>query len=321
MNPIRKKLTAGEVLYREGDASNSFFVVLNGVISLFNERAGKAIEKARLTNNHIVGSLTYFHSTPRTSSARAVVDCELVEFPYSEIQNNIKVLPGWVQLMLKSFGEQLHEAHKELEHLQNQNEGSHLSADDILRCCASLRIALQSLEAENSSWDWGKVREYAFQVFQIPALKLEPLAAAFVSQGWLGGESGETGLARITKPNLERMLVFESFVRKYKSSRTKRAMIEVVDSDLVAISALIGAADCHTDHKGTSTIELNKALTFAQALPGGSGFRVDQFDLLLKKGLDVLKESTESGVRVSFNLSEMKAIKDNWSVLAALLTL
>jgi hypothetical protein len=315
MNPIRRKLASGEVLFQQGTPADSFFLVLNGVISLYHERGGKTVEKARMTNNQIVGDLTYFMSAPRKASARAVVDTELAEFRYSEIQAGAKTLPGWTQLMLKSFAEQLGDVNRELAHFQSGDTSELLTLDEILKGTASLRLAFQTIPPENDSWEWSKVRDYSFQVFQIATLKLEPIAQALIKQGWMTGQEGEFGLSQVNASQPERIHEFESFIRQYKSSRTKRAMIDVNDIDLISLGSLIATAEGQTDRKGAARVELSKALTVAQLKPGGKSFRVDQFDLLLSKGLDIMKESTDSGIQVSFNLLETTKIYENWQIL------
>lgn len=318
MTPLRRKLAPNELLYREGDNPKSFFVILTGVISLFSEREGRTVERARLTNNAIVGDLAYFHPQPRTSSARAVVETEVVEFTYDQISADLKQLPGWLQLMLKTLGDQTTTLIRELKHHQGDSSGK-LQADDVLRGSASLRLALDSLPAEDGAWDWEKVREYAIQVFQFPVLKLEPIANAFIQIGWLKGKSENGGLLQVAAPNTERIREFDEFVRFYRYSRGKRAVIEMTPTDLIAINALIDTAGGVTDsYRGAAKVFLPDALAKAQSAAGGAGFRVDQFDLLIKRGLDIVTQSTENGLYVSFNLAEFEKVRDNWRVLLTL---
>lgn len=322
MTPIRKKLSPNDLLFKAGDIPTSFFVILNGVISLFHERDGRNIEESRLTNNAIVGELTYHDPSPRSISARAVTDCELVEFPFDQIVADMKGLPGWTQLMVKTLSERLTSAHKELRlHRDSHTEtNAKLTVDDTMKSCAALRLSLMSLDSiAEGTWEWEKVREFSMQTFQIPALKMEPIARAFAENGWLKIETAQSEIVRLQSPSLERMKNFEAFIRRYRHSRGKRAVIEVTHSDFVAISALCAVGEGKANAKGTVQIQLPEALKAAKSMPGGSTFRADQFDLLLKKGLDISKESSDNAIHVSFNLDELEQIRSYWKVLLDLI--
>lgn len=315
MNPVKRKLVPGDFLFMEGHASTSFFIVLSGVVSLSNERGGKLIESERVTANRIVGDLNFLSPQPRAHVAKAVSECELLEIPYAEIQGDLKSLPGWTQLMLKTLTERLRNAERELKsHLAESSQGK-LGPDEFLESVATLRTAFMSVPQEDGAWSWEKIREYAVQVFQVPALKIEPVVGALQRVGWLKTTPGAEGLEKLAEPNLQRILDFESFLRKFKSSRTKRGMVEVTDHDIAAVNGLVGAADNVANAKGVATVSLSSALAIAKSDPFGKTFRVEHFDLLLEKGLDATKESSDGEVRLTFSLADMKTLRENWTVL------
>lgn len=318
MTPNRRKLSPNEVLYREGDPSQSFYVILSGVISLYNERDGRVIERTRLSGNAIVGDLGYFNPQPRTSAARAVGEAEVVEFPYSEIAVDMKTLPGWAQLMMKNFGEQIQTSVREIRALRGDTGGK-LLPEDILRGAATLRLATETLPPEKDKWDWDKVREYAVQVFQFPVLKLEPIAIALGKAEWLKIEMKDGGVGSIASLNRARVAQFEEFVRYYRYSRGKRAVIEMNQTDLIVITALVDAAQGKADaYRGAAKVFLPDVIAKAQAMPGGSSIKMDQIELLAGRGLDIVKQSSEDGLFASFNLAEFESIRDNWRVLLML---
>lgn len=319
MIPIKRKLAPQDVLFKEGDASSSFFVILNGVVSLFNDRGGRSIEKARLSSNAVVGDLIFTHPQPRTTSARAITTCEIVEFPFDQINADLKTLPGWTQLLLRSLPDQLLSAQKDLKELKHDEDtGSKFSADDLLRGIACLRIALASLEPEDGVWRWEKIREYALQVFQFPPLKLEPVIQALNEVNWIKTADHDGELTTVTTPESTRLLEFENFVRHYRHSRNKRSMIEVNPTDFVILSSLVTAAEGKIDAKGSAHVQLSDALSIAQQMPNGGSVRVDQFDVLMAKGLDVSKTSTDSGLSLAFNYSELEKIRAYWQLLVNL---
>lgn len=317
MTPVKRKLKAGDYLYKEGEAATSFYVILSGVLSLGFERGGRIVETSRLTTNAIAGDMFYGSIQARTTFARAVTEVEVVGFPFDQIQGDIKALPGWTQLMLKTFGDRLLEAEKEIRILCRE-ENAPVGSGDVMRTIAGLRLAFDSLELEAGGLSWEKTREYLLQTVQVPALKALPVIRSLQEAGWIAAEFQSSELVSVANPKLDAMKELESFLRHYRSSRTKKVMLEMNSTDLLALRALCTAASGKADpFRGIARVPLSVALEIARELPGGASFRVEHFDLLQARGLDLIKESTENGLNASFNLADFEKIRSFWGILSS----
>jgi CRP-like cAMP-binding protein len=71
---------AGEVIFREGDEAHQFFVIKSGEVAI--QSGNRAL--AELSTNHIFGEMALIDDAPRSATAVAKTDVELV--PISEKQ-------------------------------------------------------------------------------------------------------------------------------------------------------------------------------------------------------------------------------------------
>jgi small-conductance mechanosensitive channel len=70
---------AGETVIRQGEAGHELFVVQRGEVIVSLERAGEsAVELARLGPGQFFGEMSLLTGEPRTATARAQTECELV---------------------------------------------------------------------------------------------------------------------------------------------------------------------------------------------------------------------------------------------------
>ena len=74
-----RQVTAGDTLFRAGDPGESLFVVHSGSIELFiKDTAGQKIVLTLVEAGGVFGELSLLDSGPRTATAVAVTDAELV---------------------------------------------------------------------------------------------------------------------------------------------------------------------------------------------------------------------------------------------------
>jgi uncharacterized membrane protein len=76
----QRNLAAGNVLFNTGDPGESLYIVRSGELELYiKDTAGQKIELAIVEPGGVFGELALLDNGPRTATARALVDCELLE--------------------------------------------------------------------------------------------------------------------------------------------------------------------------------------------------------------------------------------------------
>jgi putative ABC transport system ATP-binding protein len=83
----RVHLTAGEILFRQGDASELVYVIETGTVEIFRERADETEEHLTLLEaGRYFGELGPLLNLPRSATARAKTDADLVGYGLAEFR-------------------------------------------------------------------------------------------------------------------------------------------------------------------------------------------------------------------------------------------
>lgn len=73
---------AGDCIFKEGDPGRDFYIVISGSVDIVRAQSdGSEREIARFVQGESFGEMDLIENSPRIASARAVSDCELLQFP------------------------------------------------------------------------------------------------------------------------------------------------------------------------------------------------------------------------------------------------
>lgn len=75
----------GTVLFREGDESNDFFLVVSGRVSVYKEKGGRRKILAELGQDEFFGEMAIFNEAPRTATAETIEDSLLIKIGKDEL--------------------------------------------------------------------------------------------------------------------------------------------------------------------------------------------------------------------------------------------
>ncbi len=88
----RRVLRRGEVLVRESDPSDRFFIVLSGRFTV--HRGDKAVSIAEIGQGELVGEVGFFAGLPRTATVLAARDSIVLEIRGSQFEKAAEALPS-----------------------------------------------------------------------------------------------------------------------------------------------------------------------------------------------------------------------------------
>ena len=91
-NSDRRILRRGEVLVREGDRSDRFFVVLSGRFTVHREGIGETV--AEIGQGELVGEIGFFAALPRIATVVAARDSIVLEIRDDQFERAAKALPS-----------------------------------------------------------------------------------------------------------------------------------------------------------------------------------------------------------------------------------
>jgi lysophospholipid hydrolase len=76
------QVNAGQVLWRPGDVSDSFYIVINGRLRAINDKeVGNVMIVGEYGQGDPVGELDVIASSPRRNTVHAIRDTELIRMP------------------------------------------------------------------------------------------------------------------------------------------------------------------------------------------------------------------------------------------------
>ncbi|MEB3197932.1 MAG: cyclic nucleotide-binding domain-containing protein [Candidatus Sericytochromatia bacterium] len=103
-----ESLRRGEEVFREGSAGEDMFLVLTGAIELTTEVGRTSTQRlALLDRGQIFGELACFDALPRSATATAFVDADLLRIPGSELRGLIAQNPGLAASLLRNLVKKL----------------------------------------------------------------------------------------------------------------------------------------------------------------------------------------------------------------------
>ncbi|MEZ4363378.1 MAG: cyclic nucleotide-binding domain-containing protein [Kofleriaceae bacterium] len=99
---LLRRLPSDALVFRQGDEGSSFFFVASGEVAITREAGGATQELARLGENAIFGEMALLTARPRSATARAVGEVDLLELGRSSLAALAQNIEG-VALALHHF--------------------------------------------------------------------------------------------------------------------------------------------------------------------------------------------------------------------------
>jgi len=122
-NPLQSysvKFAPGGRIFTEGDIGTTMFVVQSGQIRLFRIQEGRNKTLGTMEKGDFFGEMSVLEGLPRTTSAEAIDECELIEINSMTFDRMIRGNIEIAVRMLRKLSIRLREAERTIETLQKQ---------------------------------------------------------------------------------------------------------------------------------------------------------------------------------------------------------
>lgn len=117
-----RELAAGTVLFNAGDPGDALFIVKNGQVELFiKDTTGQKIGLAIAGENEMFGELALLDQGPRTATALALVDSELLELDRDDLLLLFRKTPAAALQLLAAMGQMTRKADELLKTRVSRN--------------------------------------------------------------------------------------------------------------------------------------------------------------------------------------------------------
>ncbi|MDB9744247.1 cyclic nucleotide-binding domain-containing protein [Fibrobacterales bacterium] len=121
---VLKHLHPGEILFMEGEAASSMYLVKSGTIRILKREGSTMQELAKLESGALFGEMAIIDPAPRSATAQALNSTCVIEIQPTLLTSLIEQLPGWFGTLLKMLTSRLRETTK-LHNDKKRNSGLH----------------------------------------------------------------------------------------------------------------------------------------------------------------------------------------------------
>jgi CRP/FNR family transcriptional regulator, cyclic AMP receptor protein len=122
------RFAEGEVVFREGDASNTCYVIRSGHACAIREHPdGRAITLARFGPGDIFGELAMLDDERRSATIKALDDVEALAILSSDMRRLLREHPGISVKLISALGRRLRETNERLADLSFQTVQSRVA--------------------------------------------------------------------------------------------------------------------------------------------------------------------------------------------------
>lgn len=120
MPPVTKNYRSGEYLFKEKEASRSLFIIKRGAVSIQKWNGEIFFEVAKAQTGEVLGELSFFDRLPRSASAMAIMDVEVIEISFESMEEIYSKIPDYVKTMVAGMADRLRRANERIQLLEKQ---------------------------------------------------------------------------------------------------------------------------------------------------------------------------------------------------------
>lgn len=182
-----KKFKKGEILFREGENPGAMYLIRTGMVRVFKKKGDSQIEIDTLRAGGVVGEMAFLDGNPRSASAEAIMDTELVEISTDLYTSTMEKIPEWVKILIKAIVGKLRSTTTKVKNLEQASveisygdKGSErnfvfLSSHDCLKIASALQLV--GMRSTEDTPDGKRIKpstleRYASQITGVPLAKV-----------------------------------------------------------------------------------------------------------------------------------------------------
>lgn len=322
-----KKLKRGEILFKEGDAPTSLYMVQSGKVGLMLERGGKFLEITACGPSQVFGEQSLFSTGKQAFTAQALQECKILEVPIELMKQQFEKSPTGIKLLVKSLVEDVRQGRLATKAAKMESEKTPMPQGLIHRVFTEVHLIARHIGKKNAEKpdevvvSWNALKLYASRFFGEAPQRLRHLMDLMskLKMAELKFHKTEEGEEEISDITLLNPQLCEDFAEFYQYHLFKGSRAEAIYVDPLALKvakALVEISEgAEVNHKGASKLDYQHVLTECK-----TKFRIDlkntHLDALEKKGLFVQRKSYDDGrVELFIDRAEFKKTSAYWAII------
>lgn len=209
-----KVLSAGDILFNEGEIAESLFIIQKGQVRLFKPKGKGFVELAVLRAGEVIGEMAYFDEerigNKRSCSASAITGLEVIEISFTAFGKTMQSLNPWFKTIITTLAARLRKTNIRIRELEENQAslsygGKHTTYEfmkpiEVMRILGTLFLVFKSHgEIKENSFVLNRktLLLYTQDMYQIMEVKLESIMNLLVQLGWLEIKNDESNSSNI----------------------------------------------------------------------------------------------------------------------------
>jgi CRP-like cAMP-binding protein len=231
-----KIISPGQVLFNEGDAAVSMFIIQKGQLRMYRPKGKGFVELAVLRAGEVLGEMSYFdpETNKRNASAAAITYTEVIEVSYSAVEKTMAALNPWFKTLINTLATRLRKSNERIKALENNSVGfsgefKFFQSADIVKILSLLFFTFRSL-AEQKEGKWilhlSRLKMYAIDIFNVNEAKLEEFIQLLIAEKITEISADEDGAPNnLSIKDPETFKVFQVFFNAQRSMKDDKKLV------------------------------------------------------------------------------------------------
>lgn len=223
-----RRLKPAEVLFNDGEAADSLFIIQKGQIRLFKPKGKGFVEIAVLRAGEVLGEMAYFDNNSagggkRSCSAAALVPSEAIEISFNAFAKTMAGLNPWFKTIINTLAERLRKTNSRVRELESNQVSSYgskkgytfLRNADVVKILSIVFLTVKSHGEDKEGLNLvhkNTLRFYTNDVFNLQEVQVEEMLSILENLGHMEVMADKNGHPKIMAfknlPHLRSLLVF-----------------------------------------------------------------------------------------------------------------
>lgn len=184
-----RTIKAGEILFNEGDHSDSLFIIQKGQVRLYKPKGKGYIELAVLRTGEVIGEMAYFDEDGsgrrRSCSAAALTGVDVIEISFTAFGKTMQSLNPWFKTIINTLVTRLKKTNSRVKELEDNQTSSYnnkgyefLKPIEVMRILGTLFLVFKAhgdVKANGVFVNRKALSLYTSDMYQIMDVKLETI--------------------------------------------------------------------------------------------------------------------------------------------------
>lgn len=209
-----RSLKTGEILFNDGDAAESLYIIQKGQIRLFKPKGKGFIEIGILRAGEVIGEMAYFDEDgsgkKRSCSASAITGVEIIEISFTAFGKTMQSLNPWFKTIINTLVTRLRKANGRIKELEDNQasvsySGKHTGYEfmkpiEVMRVLGTLFLVFKAhgeVKGQGLAVSKKALTLYTNDMYQIMEVKLESVLNTLEQLDWIEMSGEELVLKNI----------------------------------------------------------------------------------------------------------------------------